>query len=396
VVGVDGPVWSRAVALASAAGNQINWAASHLANAWDPPAPLHVCALLASITQTLAAPHVHAHSSDVAIDVAADAKGKAADADPTADAKAAGADPADSSAPPTPASLLNSIRASRAWRLATAGVNYDVHKVSYRRPCSGYGVGSKGKVAALLRGPSYWISMDQKTPACTLQCARARRMHVHLYTSSVPPTQPGQGKWALRETCTPAGTRTPARAQVVGESARVRQIHDAAEVFDAKAETSFKYLQVRPPRRGSGLAGHSGDPQGMQEALFVHVHPHEHGGAGAVFPPRMSKQPCAALGPRRSLPVTRPNAVRAHAPRPPARHQVCTACANAFAHGSNEVANAVGPLAAIYQVGHGLAANTNTGVGRRLLGPPRLRHHPLMRASTPTTPPLGLPLRHGH
>jgi phosphate/sulfate permease len=32
--------------------------------------------------------------------------------------------------------------------------------------------------------------------------------------------------------------------------------------------------------------------------------------------------------------------------------QVCTACANAFAHGSNEVANAVGPLAAIYQVRH--------------------------------------------
>lgn len=29
---------------------------------------------------------------------------------------------------------------------------------------------------------------------------------------------------------------------------------------------------------------------------------------------------------------------------------MCTACANAFAHGSNEVANAVGPLAAIYQV----------------------------------------------
>ena len=38
--------------------------------------------------------------------------------------------------------------------------------------------------------------------------------------------------------------------------------------------------------------------------------------------------------------------VALHLPTP----QVCTACANAFAHGSNEVANSVGPLAAIYQV----------------------------------------------
>lgn len=59
---------------------------------------------------------------------------------------------------------------------------------------------------------------------------------------------------------------------VVETDARVAEIHSSAEVFDRKAETSFKYLQV------------------------------------------------------------------------------CTACANAFAHGSNEVANAVGPLAAIYQV----------------------------------------------
>ena len=49
-------------------------------------------------------------------------------------------------------------------------------------------------------------------------------------------------------------------------------------------------------------------------------------------------RPCQALGV--PTPLVLPCAV-----------QVCTACANSFAHGSNEVANSVGPLAAIYQVG---------------------------------------------
>lgn len=47
--------------------------------------------------------------------------------------------------------------------------------------------------------------------------------------------------------------------------------------------------------------------------------------------------------------------------------QVCTACANAFAHGSNEVANAVGPLAAIYQVWQESAVRASAPVPAWLL-----------------------------
>ena len=47
--------------------------------------------------------------------------------------------------------------------------------------------------------------------------------------------------------------------------------------------------------------------------------------------------------------------------------QVCTACANAFAHGSNEVANSVGPLAAIYQIWQDTEVLSNAKVDTWLL-----------------------------
>lgn len=77
--------------------------------------------------------------------------------------------------------------------------------------------------------------------------------------------------------------------KVVESDQTVHDIHEAAEVFDHKAETSFKYLQV------------------------------------------------------------------------------CTACANSFAHGTNDVANSIGPLAAIYQIWQDTAVQKNAEVPRWIL-----------------------------
>lgn len=46
----------------------------------------------------------------------------------------------------------------------------------------------------------------------------------------------------------------PPTCQVIAESDRVREIHEAAEVFDHKAETSFKYLQVGRVKHAPGLS----------------------------------------------------------------------------------------------------------------------------------------------
>ena len=83
---------------------------------------------------------------------------------------------------------------------------------------------------------------------------------------------------------------------MLDESERVREIHDAAEKFDPKAETSFKYLQVRRDRlcnQPSLLSwrlcvGEQGSEGGRRP---VHA-----GGRLRTHPP-----PCVRIGPHQGL-----------------------------------------------------------------------------------------------
>ena len=200
--------------------------------------------------------------------------------------------------------------------------------------------------------------------------------------------------------------------QSVRDDQKVQQIHENAEVFDHKAETSFKYLQVGGGGGGGLVAAATAEAVVVAAAAAVlaalaawlravaacrpcllppslassqclsalrlkllgmwHLH-------GAQVPEHTCAmwQPwttpgsqCCTRKPRQPFaPVVmscfRCIPINLSRPRPPL--QVCTACANAFAHGSNEVANAVGPLAAIYQIWRDTSVSATAAVPTWLL-----------------------------
>jgi hypothetical protein len=214
--------------------------------------------------------------SDVAIDVAATSKAAGADT-AAADAKAVGA------AAPAPAapSLMQAVRGSRAWRAATAGVNYDVHKVGAGEGSGGMWVGAR---ACNPQGRSGQAS--SRRGAADLGAAhRGPQLHPSQTNPPPPPRRPARS-WTRARAC-------------------------------GRSTTPPRCLIPRPRRASSTCRwGQGGGGVGGKRALGF-------GGCARAVPLALWR-PAALFSARPA----------AHAPARP--RQVCTACANAFAHGSSE------------------------------------------------------------
>ena len=236
------------------------------------------------------------------------------------------------------------------------GVNYDIHAVGSCVVYGTYGI-CKETLLSLFPHPPGGERGEGAGHALArciagVDAAPSQHLLTPLFLPPYPRGDGGHGVVAWRslsaEVCSQLLTHIcpvlpDNQPQVVETDARVAEIHASAEVFDTKAETSFKYLQAR------------GSKCWMSPALpSLHRH----------YPPSgLAAVRCAAASSHTPLCPALP-----HCP------QVCTACANIFGE--------YGPGAA-QQHTHSTACSSSSSSSKDDLG--------LLLLLMPPPPPLHSP-----